>query len=351
MQTPSKTLVIRFGSIGDVVLATPLLRVLRTRFPDSQIDFLTKKECAELVRSNHNLNYTYEYDSSEGFDGLRALKKRVRDENYDLIVDIHGSLRSRYVRALRSATRVVKVDKRIPERTALVRLKKNVYSGVVSVADRYIETLHEYGVTNDGKGLELHLTDETLFSMNGRMATYGLHRFEKVFGLCPGAKHGTKQWPAERFVALGSELVQRYDGAVVLFGGNSEVELNGGVARGIRKVTGDGRVIDLTGTCTLMESAAAMEYVDVVVTNDTGLMHIAAAKDKPLVALFGSTVREFGFFPVSHSATVLEVDGLGCRPCSHIGLPECPETHFRCMLDQPVESVLRAVQALLKLPS
>lgn len=347
MLVPSKTLVIRFSSIGDIVLASPLLRGLRTSFPDSQIDFLTKKEYAELVRNNQNLNYTHEFDAGEGFDGLRRLKRRIKEERYDLIVDIHGSLRSRFIRAIRSVPAVVRVDKRIRERTALVRLKKNLYEGVVSVADRYLETVRDLGVVDDGKGLELFITDEILFGMNGRMATYKLHRYEKVFGLCPGAKHMTKQWPRERYAELGSRLVAAYDGAVVLFGGPAEKELNAWIAADIGGSADPERVIDLTGTCSLMESAAAMEYVDAVVTNDSGLMHIAVAREKPVVALFGSTVREFGFFPVSGRSVVLEVAGLACRPCSHIGKASCPEGHFRCMLDQSVDNVMGAVARAL----
>jgi ADP-heptose:LPS heptosyltransferase len=85
----SKTLVIRFSSIGDIVLSTPLLRVLRARFPDGQIDYVTRSEYAELVKSNQNLNRTYEFDARLGFDGLRALKKKIKEERYGLIVDIH----------------------------------------------------------------------------------------------------------------------------------------------------------------------------------------------------------------------------------------------------------------------
>ncbi len=344
VQTPSKTLVIRFSSIGDIVLASPLLRGLRRALPDSQIDFLTKSEFAELVRSNQNINYTYEFDPSSGIEGLRRLKKRIRNERYDLIVDIHGSLRSRYVRSIVRGPKVVKVDKRVKERTALVKMKKNIYAGMTSVADRYIETVRHLGVTNDGKGLELFITDETMFGMNGRMATYKLHRFEKILGLCPGARHFTKQWPGERYAELGARFLREMDGAVVLFGGEEEKALNAAIAE---KISGADRVIDLTGTCTLMETAAAMEYVDVVVTNDSGLMHIAAAKDKPLVAVFGSTVREFGFFPLTRSSLVMEVQGLSCRPCSHVGRASCPEEHFRCMLDQPVDGVFGAVGRLL----
>ncbi|HAV24357.1 MAG: lipopolysaccharide heptosyltransferase II [Ignavibacteria bacterium GWA2_55_11] len=349
MEAIHKTLVIRFSSIGDIVLASPLLRQLRLKFPHGQIDFATRREYAELVRHNHNLNYTYEFDATEGFAGLRRLKHRIAGEHYDLIVDIHNSLRSRFLRGVRNVRHVVTVDKRVLERTALVKFKKNFYTSIVPVADRYLETVARWGIVNDGKGLELHIPDEVLFGVNGRMVALKLHRFEKVYGFCPTARHATKRWPPERYAELGIRLIRETSGAVVLFGGLADRSVNGGIARSIAASTHAERVIDLTGELSLLENAAAMEYVEAIVTNDSGLMHIAAARRKPLVAIFGSTVREFGFSPTNPEATVLERSGLSCRPCSHIGRASCPEGHFRCMLETSVDEVFAAVQNRVKL--
>ncbi len=343
MTTPAKILIIRFSSIGDIVLASPLLRTIRSRFPTAQIDFVTKAEYAELVRSNHSLNYTYAYDSRTGFDGLRDLKRRITAEGYDLIVDIHNSLRSRFLRSVRGVGDIVVVDKRVVERTALVKFKKNWYRDVVSVADRYIEPVAPWGVSNDDKGLELHVTDEVLFGVNARMAKLKLHRFEAVFGLCPGARHLTKRWPADRYAEAGIRLATGSDAAILLFGGPEDKETTAEIASTIGAAAGSDRVFDLAGALTIMETAAALEYVDVVVTNDSGLMHVAAARRRPLVAVFGSTVREFGFFPVHSEATVFEVSGLPCRPCSSIGRSTCPEGHLRCLVDTSVEAVVAAV--------
>ena len=134
MLTPNKTLVIRFSSIGDVVLASPLIRVLRARFPSSQIDFAVRKEYSDLIRYNSNLNFTFEFDARGGFQELRRLKETIRREKYDLIIDIHNSLRSRYIRSLSGAKEVVVLNKRIFARTMFVRLKKNYYGDIVSVA-------------------------------------------------------------------------------------------------------------------------------------------------------------------------------------------------------------------------
>jgi heptosyltransferase-2 len=348
METNTKTLVIRFSSIGDIVLASPLLRVLRKRFPHGQIDFVTKRQYADLVRFNQNINVTHEYDDSTGFDGLRRLKRKLREERYDLVVDIHNSLRSRYVRSLLGVKKILVVEKQQVERALLVRFKKNLYARPVSVADRYITTVRELGIENDGKGLEVHLPDEILFGISGRVARLRLNRFERVLGLCPGARHATKRWPTERFAEVGARFARDADGVVMLFGGEEDRDAAGEIVRRIIENAGTERVVDWTGQLSLLETAAALEYCDAVVTNDTGLMHLAVAMHKKIVAMFGSTVREFGFFPLADDAIVLERTGLPCRPCSHIGRDECPEEHFRCMRDIGVDEVFKAVSGLLR---
>jgi lipopolysaccharide heptosyltransferase II len=346
VDTISKTLVIRFSSIGDIVLSTPLLRVLRTHMPHGQIDYVTRTEYAELVKSNQNLNYTYEFDAAQGFEGLRVLKRKVKEAGYDLIIDLHDSLRSKYLRSLKGPKRLV-VDKRVLERSMLVNLKKNVYREVVPVVDRYLEPLKEFGITNDGKGLELHIPDEVLFGVSGKMAKYKLNQHEKVVGLCPGARHFTKRWPAERFAHVGAALARTTDSKILLFGGMADEPVCNQISADINNEAGPERATSLCGELGLLETAAAMEYCDVIVTNDTGLMHIATAMHKKIVAIFGSTVKEFGFFPYDPEAIVLERLGLQCRPCSHIGRSECPEKHFRCMKEiEPEEVIIRAKELL-----
>jgi len=341
MHIPFKTLIIRFSSIGDIVLSSPLIRVLRTAYPDGQIDYLTKSEYGELVRTNQNVNVTHLYDSATGLDGLKALREKLKAERYTHVIDIHNSIRSRFLRGRLGTRRVYAVDKKIAQRTMLVKFKKNIYKEMVSVADRYIRAAAGLGITNDGKGLELHIPDDVLFGVSGRIARLRLNRFEKVLGVCPGAKHATKRWPVERFAELGDRFCRDHDGAIMLFGGHEDKALCQTIASKI----GSDRAFDLSGELSLLETAAAMPYCDAIVTNDTGLMHIAAAMHRRLVAIFGSTVREFGFFPVTKESVVLERTGLVCRPCSHIGRSECPEKHFRCMVDIGVEEVARAVEA------
>lgn len=343
MPTPNKTLIIRFSSIGDIVLASPLLRVLRKKFPSSQIDFVTRKEYADLIRYNPNINFTLEFDATQGFRALRYLKEKIRREQYDLVLDIHNSIRSRYLRCMVGADDVMTINKRVIARMILVAFKKNYYRDIVSVADRYIESLQKHNIENDMKGLELYIPDNIMFAVSRRMATFELDRYKQIIGFCPSAKHSTKRWPQERFVEAGIRLANELDAKILVFGGTTDKSICSSIAQSINAVSEAKRAVDLSGEFSLLETAAAMEFCDVVVTNDSGLMHIASAMKKKIVALFGSTVREFGFFPIGEENIVLERTGLYCRPCSHIGLNECPEKHFKCMTDIQAAEVVQAV--------
>jgi heptosyltransferase-2 len=346
MFAPDKILVIRFSSIGDIILASPLLRVLHKKFPASRIDFLVRKEYSELVQHNPNLNHVYEFDTASGFNELRRLKTTVQKEQYDLIVDIHNSLRSRFLRLFNEAKGTVIINKRVWERTMLVKFKKNYYRDIISVADRYIEQLKEHGIKNDGEGLELYIPDEIRNRVSSRMAALELDLFGKIIGFCPSAKHATKCWPKERYVELGIKLAEEYNAKILLFGGPSDIERSKYITNSINASVHQANAADFSSELSLLETAAAMQFCDLVVTNDSGLMHIAAAMKRKVVAIFGSTVQEFGFFPVGTKNIVLEQKGLYCRPCSHIGRSSCPEGHFRCMNEIQVTNVLNSIREI-----
>lgn len=348
MNLPNKTLVLRLSSIGDIVLASPLLRVMRNAVgKNARIDFVVKKEFSELVRHNHHLSVTYEYESASGIFGLLALAKELRAEQYELVVDIHDSVRTKILRKLIGAKNVVVVNKRKKERQALIRHHKNIYTDNLSVAERYIETVKKIGIQNDEKGLEIFIPDATQFEVSGKIATLRLNTFHHVIAICPGAKHFTKRWQKEKFAELAIRCCKEYHAKILLFGGASEKEDCSFVQNKISEAVSPNFVTNYAGEFSLLESAHAMEFCDLVITNDSALMHLAAAQHKKIVAIFGSTVKEFGFFPYGTESIVVEVGELYCRPCTHIGRSECPEKHFRCMNDISVDRVFSAVKKLL----
>lgn len=348
MSIPPKTLVLRLSSIGDIVLSSALLRTLRTAAGrEARIDYVVRKEYADLVRYNHHLSVVHVYDPASGFDGLKTLAGELRREGYGLVVDIHDSIRTKLLRTACRAERTVVIDKRKMERWLLVNLKRNAYDGIVSVAERYIETVAPFGVAYDGKGLEIFIPDAVQFDVSGRMAKLRLDRFETVIGLCPGSRHFTKRWQTEKFAEVGLRAAKELKAKVLLFGGPGENGDCSVVERTIAAGAGADTVTNFAGSFSLLESAAALEFCDAVVTNDSGLMHLAAAKQKKTVAVFGSTVREFGFAPFGTEAVVVEEEGMECRPCTHIGRRDCPKGHFHCMNGITADRVFTAVTSLL----
>ncbi|MGE5313286.1 MAG: glycosyltransferase family 9 protein [Acidobacteriota bacterium] len=330
------------------MLASPFLRVLRAAMgPKARLDFVVRKEFAELVRTNPHISVVHEYDAATGWKGLRELNETLRREEFGLAVDLHDSLRTKYLRTCCGAARTTVVDKRQWERWQLVHRKKNLYREIIPVPLRYIETLSEFGIEDDGRGLELFIPDAIQSAVAGRLSSAGLSRFDHVIGLCPGAKHFTKRWQKEKFAETGARFALERNAKILLFGGHAETEDCAFVAEAIRRKAGEGAVLDLSGSLSLMETAAAFDFCDVVVTNDSGLMHIAAARQRRIVAIFGSTVLELGFGPFGTEAQVVERKDLACRPCTHIGRAECPLGHFKCMNDIAADDVAASIKNFL----
>jgi len=340
-----KTLIIRLSSVGDVVLSSPLVRALHGRFPDCQIDFLLKSEYADLMRDDPHLTRVLEFPADGTLGDLIRLRRLIGSAHYDLIVDIHDSLRSRFLCA--GAPHVVRVNKRKIARALLIRFKIDLYDrwgGSPGVAERYIETGRRYGVEADGAGPALFLPDGVASTVTTMLDGEDLPPDSPCIGICPSAKHANKMWPLEHFALAASQLAQSRDAAVLLFGSAAERARCERIAQLSMELAPEVRVVNLAGWTSLLETAAAMDRCSVVITNDTGLMHIAAARGVQVVAIFGPTVRQFGVFPPTRNATVVENAGLQCRPCTHIGLPNCPEGHFRCMNDIPVSAVVAAAE-------
>lgn len=197
-----------------------------------------------------------------------------------------------------------------------------------SIVKRYAETAE---VEPDEQGLELYIPSEIKPKLDFSA---------EYIGFAPGAKHLTKRWPSEYFIELGNLLLSNgYQ--IVLFGGRSDKELCEEIEKGIQSS------VNLQNEDYLLQTAADMKQCKLVITNDSGLMHTAAASGVPLVSIFGSTVKEFGFSPYGVQNLILENNSLFCRPCSHIGKSNCPKKHFKCMKDLTPKIVFNHLQNIL----
>ncbi len=328
-----KVLVIRFSSIGDIVLTTPVIRCLKkVRENQIEVHFATKKAFKDLLSSNPYIDKLHLLDGK-----LSEFNRKLRAENFDHIIDLHHNTRTALIKwALRKpATTFNKLN---VEKWLLVNLKINRLPGV-HIVDRYFEAVRKFGVFNDGEGLDFFLpddveTDQSLLpsSIGGRFIAFAI-----------GGKHTTKRLPNEKIISV----IKKLPLPVALLGGHDDVQN----AIKISSEFGDG-VFNCCGKLSIQQSAVLVKNAAVVVTHDTGLMHIAAAFNKPIVSVWGNTVADFGMYPYMpkfpERSQIVEVDHLACRPCSKIGFSECPKSHFDCMKKIDALEIVKAVSKMLE---
>jgi heptosyltransferase-2 len=341
MTIPAKILIIRFSSIGDILLATPIIRILRQKFPDAQIDFLTKTRFAELLQAHPGLNQVIQFDETAGVGELFRIKKRIRQTHYDWFVNIHNNLRTVFLCSFNPVPHKFKLNKRAFKRWLLVKFKWNFYRELVPVYQRYLEPLRAFGIADDGLGLEFFLDSQAVEKVEREYQTF-LSRHQLLIGMVPGATYATKRWLPERFAQVADLLATRFHAGIIFFGGNPEVALHAEILSQMKTPA-----LSLAGQLSLQESAAMLNHCQLVISNDSGLMHLAAALKKKLIAIFGSTTRELGFFPSAPEQIILE-QPLPCRPCTHVGRHACPKKHFNCMKQISVEAVFEAAEQLLR---
>lgn len=331
----SKKLLIRLSSAGDVLLTSPLLKIMKEREPDSEIHFVVRAQYADLIRYNPNVNVVHLVQNNADIHELERLRQNIIHEGFDITLDLQSNFRSVYLRK-GSAKKVKVIKKEVFKRALLVRTKLNLYSKVRSVALKYAQ-VYDKAITEVPRP-EIFFAKETKERID-KLWEVGSSGSEKSVFLCPGAKHFTKRWPVEYWKKLARKVSEQY--RIVLVGGEEDAE----ICQTIEKYAD---VTNLCGKLTLIESTAMLSHADLVITNDSYLMHAANALGKKIVAIFGSTVREFGFFPYGVNHKIIEAEGLPCRPCSHIGRESCPKKHFRCMMEARPDRVYETAMELLE---
>jgi len=325
-------LVLRLSSLGDVLLTTPAIRALRNRFPTAKIDFLTKHAFAPLLQTNPYLSKVHTYPAPN-LKTIRDLRKLA--SQYDLIVDLHGTLRSRLLSFMNGKT--VRYKKYTLRRRLLTLFKLNLLKKVRSVPERYLEPLLRFGVIDDEQGLD-YFQDTEAARFAKQILTQHRLTEKSYVALCPGAHWHTKKWPPERYQEL---IMLMPETRFVLLGNKREEPLCSRIA-----AIAEERAVNLAGKTEIAVSAEILRQARALVTNDTGLMHLACAVKTPVLALFGSTVRDFGFFPFRAKASVLEKT-LRCRPCSTIGKAHCPKGTLECLSSLSAQETIAALKQLI----
>jgi heptosyltransferase-2 len=310
LSTAKKILIVRLSSLGDILLTTPLIRTLKNNFPHLEIDFLVRRKYKDLLFYNPYIKKLLIYEREDRLND--KLKKEINGNNYDLVIDLQNNFRSSKIISQLQCDKV-KFNKRTIDKLLLVNFKINRLKNSPSIAERYAVTIDN--LTLDGQGLDLFLPAD----INSRIKSE-----KKVIGFCPGSRHYTKMWLKDYFIELGNKLAG--EGFVIaLFGGKSDVNICKELSAEIKNS------INLSTEDDIFQIAKDMQSCLAIVCNDSGLMHTVTTVKVPVVAIFGSTVKEFGFFPYKSKSIILENNSLSCRPCSHIGRDSCPKRHFKCM--------------------
>lgn len=306
-----KVLIIRFSSMGDIVLTTPVMRCLANNNL-FDVHFLVKKKYLPIVNNNPYINKVYVFDGD-----IDIIIQKLKTEHYSYIVDLQNNKRSWQLKsALKCKTSTI--HKLNVRKFLLTTLKINILPKK-HIVERYMQTVKFLGVDYDGRGLDFFIKDESLPPKVELPDRYS------VFAV--GSQHFTKRLPTNKIV----EVCKNSDCPVVLIGGKEDVAVGSSIHLQLPEKT-----INLTGKLTVNQSAIVLNGATVVYTGDTGMMHIAAALKKPIVSFWGSTVPAFGMYPFypddcEIKSVMVENDKLWCRPCSKIGLERCPLGHFKCM--------------------
>jgi heptosyltransferase-2 len=329
-------LAVRFSSIGDVLLTTPLLRAIRRRHPEGRITVVTKSAYAPLLEDNPNVDALI---TLHPHDSLPALASTIRGGKFTHLLDLHDNLRSRILRTLVPGP-WRGYPKHRTARALLIHGKRDRYPVHRPVAERYFVAARGLEVRPDGEPPDFFLGASAVGDADRWLGETGLGVSRPLLAVAPGAAHATKQWPVEHW----RTLVDRSVGAgmdVVVVGGAADTGIAEQVAagRGTRSVSAAGRF-------GLQATGAVLRRSKALVSGDTGVMHMATGVGTPVVALFGPTVEAFGFFPYTRRAQVLQLD-LDCRPCSSQGGPVCPLGHHHCLVriapDEVYDAVCRSV--------
>jgi ADP-heptose:LPS heptosyltransferase len=329
----AKYLVVRFSSIGDIVLTTPVLRCIKQQLPEVTLHYLTKSIYWPLLEANPYVDSVHVLG-----DSWRSNIEELKSEQYDAVIDLHHNLRT-WRLWFDLKVPVYRFPKLNWRKWLVVQTKRKALLPHISVVDRYFEAVKVFGVRPDGEGVEYWIPSDAGFPVEHLPA----YVQQGYIAWAIGGAHATKRLPVDRLLQLAALLPY----PMVIVGGPEDAPVGQLLAAHYPQ-----KIYNLSGQCTLHQSADIIRQSRLVLSHDTGMMHIGAAFHKPMVTIWGNTIPEFGMFPYygsryqqgKHSPLfdVIEHD-VSCRPCSKIGYDACPRGHFKCMRALDLLEIARAV--------
>lgn len=317
-----KILIVRFSSIGDIVLTTPIVRCLKLQVPDADIHYLTKSCYSEILEANPYINKVWSINTH-----INELIEVLKSENFDVLIDLHCSIRSKHLKSILKVKSTYSYNKQSIKRALLVNFKVDLLHN--HVVDRYFSSVKKLNVINDGKGLDYFISEDKVIEPTRlpftHIAGYGV--------IVVGAKHFTKTIPLEKLNVLCQEIKI----PIILIGGNEDMQN----AKQLELID-NFKIFNACGKFSISQSASIIKRAKFVITGDTGMMHIAAAFQKRIISVWGGTKSNLGFYPYQNSTNtvIFENNELKCRPCHRFGRATCPKSHFKCMLDLDMHKLI-----------
>ena len=335
-----KFLILRFSSIGDIVLTTPVIRCLKLQVIDAEVHYATRNVYSEILEHNPYIDKKFFLVTD-----LSLLIHELKKEKYDYIIDLHHNLRTFLIKSRlgvnpflpwRNSPKAVSFNKLNFEKWMMVNFKINRLPPV-HIVDRYMANIKQWGVANDGLGLDYFLSvkEETVVQQLPASHQNG------YIGFVIGARHFTKQLPVEKIISVCKKLNQ----PIVLLGGKEDHEKGDAIISELNSKAEIQRpkIYNGCGKFSINQSAALVKHASKIITHDTGLMHVAAAFKKEIIGIWGNTIPEFGMTPYYGNLQVknkrFEIQHLPCRPCTKIGFNKCPKKHFKCMMEMDEQMI------------
>lgn len=321
--------------MGDVALTTHLPRLLKRKYPEAAIDFATSAPYEEILKYNPQIRKLFLYDKSIPMPQNRLnLEKYLSDsiKKYDLIIDMQNNLRSKHLSSGLGDSMAFSPKYRL-NKLAMVFLKNRQGFAVPGIPHTHMRTAGIDKEYDDGHGLEIRLPGEAASAEYKPFKKKYEGRIIERIAIAPGAKHETKKWPVEHFIELSKKIINKTGAEIILIGGKDDIIEAGAIKKSLGF-----NADDCTGAPSILETLDILDSCDMLITNDSGPAHLAAARKTPLMTIFGSTVPEFGFMPFRVPQAMAQVP-LSCRPCTHIGRKKCPKGHFNCMKSITADNV------------
>lgn len=327
-----KILLIQTAFLGDAILTTPLIRAVKQIFQNSQLDILVIPETKLIFQDNPHISNILLFDKRRflnRYTSFISTLRVIRNNKYNLIISVHLSFSSSLFFLLSGC------NKRLGfPRQKFKNISVDLPKGL-PIVKRYLYLMNYFFKDEFSYQTELFWDSELDNKIKNFVREKNTEK-KKLVGIAPGSVWPTKRWPLKYYAELIKKL-NEHDVKCVLVGGKQDQE----VCDKIVELT-EPENVNTSGQFTILESAALIKELDLLVTNDSAPMHIANAVKTDVIAIFGPTVKRFGFFPFRSNDEVIEIS-LECRPCGKHGGKKCPQRHFKCMKDITPDVVFQSV--------